>query len=71
LASDSHKESSFLAKSQKIKMDGSWSSDDVGSTATSRKYRAMEAITVPYDPKSTTKDIFPLPLFTTTLPFVG
>lgn len=62
LLSDAQREGSFLAKSQKIRMDASSSSDE---KTTSRK-KGLEAITVAYEPKSTTKDIFPLPLFTTT-----
>lgn len=65
---DSQKEGSFLAKSQKIKMDASTSDDEASASTTHKK--GLEAITVPFEARSTTKDIFPLPLFTTTVPSV-
>lgn len=50
-------------------MDASNSADEV-STSTSHK-KGLEAITVPFESRSTTKDIFPLPLFTTSSPSIS
>ncbi|KAI6187212.1 hypothetical protein M3Y98_00218100 [Aphelenchoides besseyi] len=65
LHSDGEKEGSYLARSQKIRME-----DDSKErhTGTSRKPKSLEAFTIPENEenRSTTKDIFPLPLFTTT-----
>ncbi|KAI6214167.1 hypothetical protein M3Y94_00236400 [Aphelenchoides besseyi] len=65
LHSDGEKEGSYLARSQKIRME---EDSKERHTGTSRKPKSLEAFTIPEneEDRSTTKDIFPLPLFTTT-----
>ncbi|KAI6192867.1 hypothetical protein M3Y99_01913200 [Aphelenchoides fujianensis] len=65
LVSDAEKEGTFVARSQKIRM---MDESTERHKSTSRRPKSLEAFTVPEaeDHRPTTKDIFPLPLFTTT-----